>query len=173
MHAPSLRAQVACISFGIIAIAGWLFTHSGDTWSYALAGYYALLLLNTFFSIKVFTRITPPNIFQDRIDLVLAALYCILGCSFFSVALFCTVSSALFIIALMKYTHARTIVSAPILLYRKIRLNAGAAILCAAAATIAAYGYPAAAAWTLFISFAIANVYLLGVTNMYRLTDEE
>ncbi len=167
---PLYRSLLACGIFAIAGALGWYFTSDGER-SFPLVGYYAILVVNTFFSIKTFAAITPQNTTQDLADIVLVLIYIALAFSFSSVLLFSASSTMLFLVAIGKYVHLMMLITYRNFLRRKIRLNALGASLSLCALALALSGQPAEAAWLLFGLFAVANIYLLAINPMYRLDD--
>src|SRR3989344_4612942 len=72
MRSPFLPLLV-CALFSLFALAGVLFGEAPRT---SLLLYYCLLLLNTFFSVRVFSSITPPNALQAVFDAILVLNIC-------------------------------------------------------------------------------------------------
>lgn len=170
---PTLKAALACLFFTGAGAAGWLMTGAGSNEAFALLVYYIVLVINTFFSIRTFSDITPRNTVQTLFDGVLLVLYCALALSFGSVAVFAGVSAVLFAIAIAKYAHAGNAVAHRALLYRKMTLNALAGLLSLLTLSIALFGYPRIGAWVLGVVFALANIYVLAIKPMYRLDQRE
>lgn len=132
--------------------------------------YYAVLVVNTFFSIKVFTSIIPPHPIQTILDLSLGALYVVLAFSISLPLVFCVCSALLFVLANVKYMHVSALMPAyRTFLTRKMHLNTMGALLSLASFALAISGYPLIASWALASLFSIANVYLLCIRPMYRL----
>ncbi|MBI4079685.1 hypothetical protein HY414_00445, partial [Candidatus Kaiserbacteria bacterium] len=131
-------------------------------------------VLNTFVSIRTFAAITPKNAPQNIFDLILALTYAALAFTVDSVLRFSLLSTALFVVAALKYIHLRSlIVIERRLIARKILLNSLGAGLSSLAFIITLWGSANVAAWTLSLTFTLANVYLLFVRPMYRLDQED
>ena len=162
------KAAIACLLFIGFGVFGWF--RAVETFSLPLLLYYVILVVNTFFSIRTFAPITPRNTVQTLFDIVLAILYLALALSFASVFFFSLISAALFLGAVGKYTHLLRLVAYPTLLRRKIRLNALAALLSAVVFCTAVAGFPEIAAWLLCIVFGLANIYVLVIRPMYRIS---
>src|SRR3989338_4569554 len=120
------KAAIACLLFIGFGVFGWF--RASEVFSLPLLLYYVILVVNTFFSIRTFAPITPRNTVQTLFDIVLAILYLALALSLGSVLAFSAISAGLFVLAVGKYLHARTLIDHP-LLPRKIRLNALGALL--------------------------------------------
>lgn len=170
MRNGTIKAVVACSAFAVAGVIGSSLLPSG-TEAPILAGYYAVLVLNTFFSIRAFAAITPKNTVQGVFDGVLALIYIALACSFGSVLQFSAFSFVLFALAIGKYAHLNTLIARKNFLRRKMRINGLGALLSAVAFVTALMGFSTLAAWMLFVFFALANVYLLGINPMYRMIE--
>src|SRR3989344_3335545 len=157
--APARKAVLVCLLFAGIGLFGWFTTGFANAASVPLLVYYAVLLINTFFSIRIFSAITPKNIIQTLFDGVVAIFYLALAFSFGSVTTFAAVSAGLFLLAVAKYVHLKILISSSALLRRKIVLNTLAALLSLFALTLALLGFSEATAWALGIIFALANIY--------------
>ena len=168
MSSSTKKALFAVIFFASVGAFGWFQVADGYG-SLPLLAYYAVLLINTFFSIRTLSAITPTNTVQTLFDVVLAALYCALALSFGSVLLFSGISASLFFIAIAKYVHLDRLIAKPKLLHRKIQINALGALLSLLAFGMATFGPIDISAWTLCVVFSLANIYLLAINPMYRL----
>jgi len=166
---PVRKATFACLSFAGIGLFGWFTTGVENVASVPLLVYYAVLLINTFFSIRIFSAITPKSFVQTLFDRVAAVFYLALAFSFGSVPTFAAVSAGLFLLAVAKYVHLKGLVPSSALLPRKIVLNTLAALLSLFALALTLLGFSEAAAWVLCIIFALANIYLLIFNPMYRI----
>ncbi len=167
MSSSIRKAAGACVLFAAFGAAGWLWTEP-DAGSLPLLGYYAVLVINTFFSIRALASITPRNTPQTLFDAALVCTYAALAFSFSSTILFLAISALLFMLSIAKYTHLNRLVSYPELLRRKITLNALAALLSGVMLAVAFTGYPDAATWALFVSFALPSIFLQ-IIPVYRL----
>ncbi|OGG79760.1 hypothetical protein A3A39_04550 [Candidatus Kaiserbacteria bacterium RIFCSPLOWO2_01_FULL_54_13] len=169
MPSPTGKAWIACLLFALVGIVGWTKTGSGTTESFPLLLFYGVLLVNTFFSIRAFSAITPANSIQIFFDAILVVVYCALAFSFGSAFLFSFVSGVLFVVSIAKYFHLKHLITLSSgLLQRKIKINALGALLSLFAFSVAAAGFSEAAAWILSAIFVLANIYLLAINPMYR-----
>jgi hypothetical protein len=167
MTAATKKALFACACFSAIGAFGWIVY--GSAQSLPLLGFYAILILNTFFSIRTLSSITPQHVVQILFDAVLVCTYIALALSFSSALMFAGFSAGLFLISIGKYARLNTITNYPKLLRRKMKINTLGALLSLSALVIADAGYSLFAEWLLFTLFALANIYLLGIKPMYRL----
>jgi hypothetical protein len=170
MPSPTVKALSACLFFAAVGAFAWL-RDPDSAVSIPLFIYFTVLLINTFFSIRAFSAITPQNTVQTLFDMVLAGIYCALAFSFGSALLFSGISTGLFLVAIGKYLHLSRLIAMPEFLARKIKINALGALLSFSALSVAAFGYADIAAWTLGTVFSLANVYLLVLNPMYRLNE--
>lgn len=165
------KALLASALFTGIGVWGWFTTAPGNAEAIPLGIYFAVLIVNTFFSIRLFAAITPKNSAQTLFDAALVGMYGALAFSFGSVTLFCSVLSAFFPLSIAKYVHLNRLITQPRLLPRKIRINILGCLLSLVALGIALIGLAPVAAWMLAGIFTIANVYLLFINPMYRPSD--
>ena len=170
---PTLKAALVCLFFMGAGTAGWLMTGAGSNEAFALLAYYIVLVINTFFSIRVFSMITPKNAVQTLFDGAAAIFYFGLAFSFNSTATFAFVSVGLFLLAVAKYVHLKSLMPSSALLRRKIALNTLAGLLSLFSLALALLGFSEIAAWVLGVVFALANVYVLAIKPMYRLDQRE
>ena len=169
MQQGTIKAIAACAAFTIAGVIGFVFfSHTNET--FLLVGYYAVIVLNTFFSIRAFAPITPKNVSQALFDAVLVLIYIALALSFRSIIQFSVVSWGLFVFANFKYMHLEALVpQQKEFLQHKMRINWLGAFLSAIAFALALLGFPLLAAWSLFVIFAIAQFYLLIIDPMYQM----
>ncbi len=171
---PKTKAIVVTIGF---AIAGLIGCYTADAnWPYVMPMlvFYTALTINSYFSIKLFSEITPPEDTTQRIlDLVLMAVYFLLAYSFDNTKMFLIVTLFLFIVAPLKYSllHWGKIPH-PKLLKKKITIDLLGTLL--AAGVIAGFeaGYMQESVWALAIIFTVANFYFLAIDPMYRILDK-
>lgn len=169
MDTATKTAFIACAFFGVVGVLGWMTTGLQNSEVLPLLLYYSALVVNTFFSIQVFSAMTPRSIIQTAFDVVLVCIYVGLALSFGAPFTFALISASLFIVSIAKYTHLSHITSGSSkLLKRKRRINALGVGLSLLAAGLAWLGSPLLAAWFLGVVFLFANIYLLTFGNMYR-----
>lgn len=155
------RAAIATFFFGVIALAS---LNSIDNWqkSWPLVVFYAVLILNTYFSVRTFASITPKeNLGQHLIDLILAACLVLIALNFNSILNFIILTMLLFIVATLKYIYLTQLVGYSKLLYMKIRIDTLGILFCflAVIGTMWGYGRQVSIIW--LITFVLANVYVL------------
>jgi hypothetical protein len=131
------------------------------------AFFYAVLVLNTFLSIRFFDGLPPRERDERIIDAVLAVLYVSLAVTIGNPAWFAAVSTMLFAAAVAKYWLLLPVMPRPKLLRRKMRIDALGALLGALTLIASLLADALAAAWAQAILFAAANFYFLMVRPMY------
>jgi len=163
------RAIAATTLFGTAGAAG--LGHGVRDWSVAapLTGIYALLVLNTYHSVRCFS--TMPAAFgrsQRAFDGTLALLYLALAASLDDVARFASFGTLLFAVATLKYASLLDRAEDGTRLTRKIRVDSAGTIAAAAAAVAASGGHGLLACWSLLGVSALAHVYVLWARPLYR-----
>lgn len=170
MSFPEKRAWLALGGFALAGLVGSWFGIRDWRVSTPLLFFYLILLLNTHYSVKVFTEITPRgHRLQLLLDTLLVVCYLTLAASLWNAALFTAAASALFICAALKYLSLRKLLGASTLLNRKISIDVLGIIACLFAFGGVFSPYPLFALYTWVILFFIANVHLFFVEPLYRL----
>lgn len=170
LSGATYRAALASLFFTLVGAVAWWKIGWTDT-SPPLFAYYAVLIINTFLSIRTFGALARGSIAQSVLDIVLIFMYVLLAFSIWSATLFAAVSAVLFFVSIIKYVHLQRHVSTALLLSRKIRLNTLAALLSCVAFGIS-LGFPQLAAWLLGAAFVLASIYLFLTDSMYRIGHE-
>jgi len=161
------RAAAATALFTFAGLLGTLL--SPHPWPARLPNllFYAVLVANTFFSIRFFAALPPADRDERLIDGLLVVAYCGLAAAIGAWTVFALVSTLLFALAIAKYARLFGIVQRPDILRTKIAIDATGLALCGATAVAAVLASPFWAAWLQAGVFAVANVYLLLVRPMY------
>lgn len=157
----SNRAAAATVFFGVIALIS-LGSIVDLSKSWPLVVFYAVLLINTYFSIRTFASITPEENFgQKLIDAALVVCMLLMVFNFNSVLNFTILATLLFIIATLKYVFLTQLAGYSKLLYMKIRIDALGILFCflAVVGTLWGYGRQASIIWATV--FVLANIYVL------------
>ena len=163
-----MLATVAFTLFGALL----LFTV--DNFLYALPALilYAMLVINTYFSIRCFSSITPENDNMAKIvDIGLALLYLALALKFNDIRHFLVIALFLLELATVKYIMLLGI-SAPKhrnLVQNKILLETLGVISCSIALTLALLGYTSFSIWFLALLLLNANIYLIILRPFYKI----
>jgi hypothetical protein len=176
----NVKAGIVSAFFLIAGFAAWRFIvpdpSSGTVPATALPLFifYLTIVVNTFFSIRLFTQIIPKEDFTQKcFDVALVLVYLWLAYAMKNVLLFAFVDTLLFIIAAGKYAGLLRIVHHPILLKRKILIDLVGALAGLLAIGGIILGYPLETAWTLALAKVVANIALLYFWPMYRLDSDK
>jgi hypothetical protein len=161
------RAAAATALFTLAGLLGTLL--SPHPWPARLPNvlFYAVLVANTFFSIRFFAALPPADRDERLIDGLLVIAYCGLAAVIGAWTAFAIVSTLLFALAIAKYALLFGVVQRRNILRTKIAIDAAGLALCGATAVAAVVASPFWAAWIQAGVFAAANVYLLLVRPMY------
>lgn len=169
---PNTKALFVTLVFVAAIILGTKYAQ--DTWLgiLPLLIFYLVLTINSYFSIRLFSAITPPDDKgQLAVDLLLGCTYLFLAYSIDTPAVFFLTTLLLFVVAPMKYALLLNNIPHPKLLKKKIIIDLGGTFLSGAVIAGYLWGYSYESAWALAVVFAVANFYLLVVNPMYRLID--
>lgn len=131
--------------------------------------FFAVLILNTVFSVRFWRPLQPKSPVQLVIDGVLLANYAALLFAIGRPIEFAFFAALLFIAATMKYAVMLGVVPHTDVLRKKIIIDLLGAFLCAAVLFATLMGYALYAAWALAVIFTLANIYLLYFRPMYKL----
>jgi hypothetical protein len=162
-----LRAIGATIAFTVAGLAGLLLAPQPWAAKAPNAAFYAVLVVNTFFSVRFFDALPPQGRDERVIDAILAITYLALAATMGGQFWFGLASTSLFAAAVAKYVLLLRVMDRRAVLVRKIKIDALGVVLCATATAGALLWDRLATAWAQTIVFAIANVYLLAVNPMY------
>jgi hypothetical protein len=173
---PRVKAMIITAIFILAGIMGGFFadTQLGDIYLLPpLLIFYAVLTLNTYISIVLFSGITPMHDGPQRfIDFILFALYLTLAFALQNPIMFFVILLFIFIVAPIKYMLLLGRIPHPRLLKKKVLIDLLGTLMSACVLAIALLGYVSTAAWLLAGLFSLANVLLLIVNPMYRLIDK-
>ncbi len=169
MTNPTVKTWLATGAFSLAGVASLLFLAPVSMYLLPHVIFYAVLVLNTFFSVRFFSGIAPENRSQMQIDTVLVILYFLLAASLGRPIAFTFLALCLFIAASSKYPLLLLVIPQTDVLKRKILIDLLGTGACAAWLGATLLGYPYEAAWAMAILFSLANVYLLAIKPMYRL----
>jgi hypothetical protein len=165
------REFLATGLFTAAGIAGLLLSDADWSVRAPTALFYAVLVVNTWFSIRFFSRLPPVDRDESAIDGLLTVLYIGLALSIGRVVPFIAIAATMFFVAVAKYSLLRPVLNLPRTLGRKMAIDALGGLLCLAALFGALAGFEWASAWALALVFLVANVFLLLVEPMYRVFD--
>jgi hypothetical protein len=161
------RAIVAAAAFALAGLAGFLL--APHPWLFKLphALFYAVLVLNTFFSIRFFDALPPQDRDERAIDAVLTVLYLVLAATIGWLVPFAFVATLLFAAATLKYVLLLPVMERHDILAPKIFIDGLGLAMCVAMLIGSLLFDPLWTAWTAAVAFALANVYLLAIRPMY------
>ena len=165
---PKTRALAATVLFSTVGLWSALF-HS-VAWEFTVphALFYAVLTINTYFSVLFHSSFTPDSRFQTFIDLALVAAYLALAFSIGVPVAFSFCAVLIFAVAPAKYAHTLGHTPHDKTLRRKILIDHVGTFGSVVVLGLTLAGLELPAAWILAILFTLANVYLLLVRPMYR-----
>ncbi len=171
-HTPHAKRRALLAAASFAPWGAFMARTSVFAWQQAwpLMLFYAILVLNTFFSVRTFASITPSrHIGQNLWDGLLVVFFLLMPLRFNSPLHFVLLATMFFAVSLLKYIFLIPIAGFSRLLYAKIRINALGVLLCIAVLTgiLAGYAFYATALWA--IIFLMANIYLLWWRPLYRL----
>ena len=162
------RAVVATLFFVLCGL--FAMSTIGNAWGVAwpLVVFYFLLVLNTYFSIRYFSIIISPVIpSQIAVDTVLTVFTLLLLTALKDPLSFNVILTALFATAVLKYVIAIPVTEYPVLLHRKIRVDA----LGVLASSLATFGVASGHATTTVLVwaaiFAGANIHVILLRPLY------
>lgn len=165
---PNLRALGVTILFAIAAF--WSLLFHNEPWEYVIPHvlFYAVLTINTYYSVRFYAAFTPESAFQTGIDLALAAAYIALALSIGLPLAFSFCALAVFTIAPAKYAHLLGKTPYNATLRKKILIDLLGTAMCVLVLGLTIAGFESKGAWTLTGLFTAANIYLLFIKPMHR-----
>src|SRR3989344_1693059 len=166
---PAAKSVLATSAFSLAGVISVLFYSVVSPFLLPHFIIYAILVLNTYFSIRFWSALQPADIRQTLIDGVLVLAYLVLAFSMGEPMYFAFAAFALFALATFKYVLMRGRTSYEAIVERKTGIDALGALACAVLTLGMFLGYPLEATWLFAIGFTLANVYLLFIRPMYRL----
>lgn len=135
--------------------------------------FHAILLVNTYFSIQCFGKMTPENATSQKvIDILLVILYVLLPFTFSYVSLYILIVLLLFVVATAKYVFLLGVISDLQLLKRKILIDLSGVTWNYLVFLFGSLGLMSIdlLLWIWVIVFAGMNIYFLKIKPMYCLT---
>ena len=166
---PAAKSVLATSAFSLAGIISVLFYSVVSPFLLPHSIIYALLVLNTYFSIRFWSALQPQDSRQFLIDAILVLAYLALAFSMGEPAYFAFAAFTLFALATFKYVLMRGRTPYEAVVERKTGIDALGALACAVLVLGMFLGYPLEATWLFAIGFTLANVYLLLIKPMYRL----
>jgi hypothetical protein len=164
------RAIFATVVFSIAGIVAWpLFVYDWHV-SLPLAIFYALLVINAYPSVRLFSSIVPQDDGKHALaDIILALSYLFIAASIGQPQQFTLCTLVMFLIAAGKYTLMLYDIPHTNLIQRKIRIDLLGALLCAVILAAMNFGWILSAAWTFAALFTLASIYILLLRPLYKL----
>lgn len=168
------KALLASGAFTLAAVVSLWYQPGSWSMAFPLIIFYAVLVLNTYFSIECFSHIiSPEDKLQQGIDYVLAFLYFFLAWNIFDPLRFSLVALALFVVATFKYVLLLGKTNYNIFLRKKIKIDVAGAFGCGLAVLGMFSGFIEITEWIWVGAFTLANVYLLAIRPMYALIEDK
>ena len=166
---PNKKAWLVSIMLVVLGVGTWV-NHVND---YEIAApiflFYSVLIINTHFSIKLFSSLVPKeNRVQNLLDVTLILLYIYLIVRIEALRWFFFYVTILFCIASIKYTLLLNEIDQPRLLKRKITWDALGVLLSLVTLGGIMSGYTVISLWFCSITFLIANIYLFFINPLYK-----
>ena len=166
---PAAKSAFATTAFSLAGIASVLFYSIVSPFLLPHFIIYAVLVVNTFFSIRFWGALQPQDLRQLIVDAILVLAYLVFAFSIGEPLYFALAALGLFIAATIKYMLMRNRTPHGALVEHKIFLDALGAVACVALLGGTLTVYALESAWLFAIGFTLANVYLLFIRPMYRL----
>lgn len=167
------KAFLACGVFVIAGVASLFLFAPLSSLTVPHIIFYAVLTINTFFSVQLFSAIQPKHVTQTIADSLLVAIYFALALSIGNAVWFAFFALAVFVAAPPKYALMLRAVPYTRLLKKKILIDLTGTAFCSFILACVLLGYPRESAWVLAIGFTLANVYFLMIQPMYRLGERD
>lgn len=167
---PSSKALFWSIVFLVIGVVSWIVLVKDAVTSLPLGIFYLILLVNTYYSIKLFSSITPKdNKLNNFFDILLGLVYVSMALHLNMPLHFVFLDLLLFIIATTKYTFLINKIDYLPLLKKKILVDLAGCMLCTLTLGGMILGYISYSSWFMAIVFGIANVILFLVWPLYKI----
>ena len=166
---PAAKSALVATVFSLAGIISALFYSVVSPFLLPHFIIYAVLVLNTYFSVRFWGGLQPKDSRQLLIDAALVGAYLALAFSMGEPTYFAFAAFALFALATFKYVLMRGRTPYEAIVERKIHIDALGAFGCAIVIGGIFLGYALEAAWLFAIGFSLANVHLLLIRPMYRL----
>jgi glycosyltransferase involved in cell wall biosynthesis len=165
-----LKAWIVSSIFALAFIITWVFESFDWHKAIPLAIFYIVFLFNTFFSIRCFSRITPPySLVHSILDLVLVSLYVAMAINVRAVPYFIFFTLLIFAVSSIKYTLLLGNIEHDHILKRKILIDILG--VCGSALVIGGIlaGYARSSLWAWVVIFILANIILFTLWPFYRI----
>ncbi|OGF61135.1 hypothetical protein A2662_03205 [Candidatus Giovannonibacteria bacterium RIFCSPHIGHO2_01_FULL_45_33] len=169
---PKRKAAYATMLFVTFATIFYFFRLDSLTQSAPLFLFYFVLIINTYFSIRLFSSITPHVIMsQHAIDVFLVIIMSVLAYYLNNPTKFIVWVLFLFIFATIKYAILLGKIPHLLLLRKKILVDLSGAAASAITLYFTLTSNVMASVWIYTVCFIIANIYLTLVNPLYMIID--
>ena len=165
---PNVKSLLATSVFALAGVISVLFYAIVSPFLLPHVIIYAVLVINTFFSIRFWSALQPKDVRQLLIDAVLVVSYLALAFSIGKPFNFALAALLLFIVAPLKYILMRGRTPHGALVEHKILLDSLGTLACIALVIGLFLGNALEVTWLFAIGFTLANLYLLFIRPMYR-----
>jgi hypothetical protein len=175
-HAPQRHGAAACrrallaaITFGAYGVVSVLMRRPDESIALPLGLAYALLVLNTYYSVRCFSPLSARGgRRQWWIDGALVVAYAALAANLGNPRAFMLGAALLFTVATLKYVELVEAGGSHAALIPKLRVDVAGILFCLGGLALVIAGHAHAAAWVMAGVSAAANLYLVCVRPLYR-----
>jgi len=168
MLAINNKALVTSFIFLFVGIISSIYFVTN--WQISLPNFifYIILIINTYFSVSLFSKLIPKhNLQQNIFDLIIFFIYFALAININDTLFFTFFGALLFITSVIKYNCLLNTIQFTQLLKRKMFLNTLGASGFLLALGSSLIGYGVSAMWAFTIAFFIVNLYLFFIKPLY------
>ena len=165
-----LKAWVVSGFFALFFIITWIVSSFDWHKALPLGIFYVIFVFNTFFSIRCFSRITPPySLIHSILDIVLVSLYVAMALNIDAIPYFIFFNLLIFAVSSIKYTLLLGDIEHDHILKRKILIDILG--VCGSSLVIGGIlaGYAKYSIWAWVAIFFLANIILFTLWPFYRL----
>jgi hypothetical protein len=167
---PKALAILVTAFFSLIGFISAVFFIPADFHSLPLIIFYIVLVINTYFSVKLFMGIIPKDdTLQKIFDAVLVLLYILVAFNLGDIKSFEFFILLLFVVATAKYAFLLNILPHPQLLKRKVLIDLLGTFFAVLTVGGILFWHPFLSAWIFTLLFTATNIVLLIIKPMYRL----
>ena len=170
-----IKAWIFTTIFALAFLITWIFDSFDWHKAIPLLIFYCIFLFNTFFTIRFFSRVTPPyNFVHGSIDIILASLYIAMAAHIENPPYFIFFTLLVFAVTSVKYTlllgNNEEDYS---LLKRRLLINMSGVCGCALVIGGILTGYTRSSIWAWVIAFILANIIIFSLWPFYKLDIKE
>lgn len=170
IFSPTAFSAIITSFFAFIGVISVMYYWPLSPDSIPLVLFYSTLVINTYFSIRLFSSIIPEdNLLQRYWDILLVVLYINVAFSLNYIIRFEIAVLLLFIAASAKYVFLLDVIPYPKLLKRKILIDVLGTAFTAMTVAGVVFFNAYISAWIFTFLFILANILFLMVKPMYRL----